>query len=133
MLNPTRTRARDAALVVHIQATSARLRFLCWPHGMLLDVPPGERACPADTLVRRCAGLLGLPPAQVVVDPSFRVDYRPLRRSHIRIWLLQLKTLDPPFVSAATAGGCFVDLLEARRFDRHLLEVLSAAYAHILG
>lgn len=132
-------------LFFHKQRTSARLRFVLYPDGLMapaalaadaaLAPPPGA----VETVVVHPAVLaaasechLGLARGEVRIDPEFRIRGQD-RGEAFTLLLAEFTTIDPPFEAAAAVGGRFVAITEARGLALSEREVLRLAYAHVLG
>ena len=136
-------------ILVHKQKTSARLRFLRFPHGMCAFTPlPALSALEEEGE----AGLGDSPP--VVHHPSawlrtaearLKLDggsLKPEVEFHataqtpdgpVTVQLASLDYVDPPFAEAEAVGGRFVAITEARGCTPVEMELLRRAYTAILG
>jgi hypothetical protein len=129
-------------LCFHKQGTSARTRFVRWPHGMLAFAPlPGE-AIPAEpstlvirphaTVMRAAAGRLGLAEGDLRVETDFVAAFA-APGGMLDIYLLQFATLDPPFAAVEALGGKFIAITEARDVAPAELQLLRQAYEILIG
>ena len=129
-------------LCFHKQSTSARTRFVRWPHGMLAFAPLPAEAIPAEpsalvirphaTVMRAAASRLGLAESDLRVETDFVAAFA-APGGTIDIYLLQFATLDPPFVAVDAQGGKFVAITETRDCDPRELQLLRRAYEIIIG
>ena len=139
----------DTRLVIfHKQATSARLRFLRFGHGLFafgavddeVELLEGEGAAslastvewhPA-TLQRMAEGYLGLEAGSLCMEPEF-YGLVPTSRGVLRLRALALTTIDPPFEAAERIGGRFISITEARGMSALEREALRRVYEHVIG
>lgn len=99
-------------LCFHKQGTSARTRFVRWPHGMLAFAPlPIE----AISVLTEFEGIFVTPQGEIPVQ------------------LVQFTTQDPPFAAVEALGGKFIAITEARDCDPRELQLLRQAYEIIIG
>ncbi len=134
-------------LCFHKQGTSARTRFVRWPHGMLAFEPlpadarlldeksaPGlahVRRHPADVLVD-AAARLGMPADALRAETEFgAVIATP--EGDVPVLLVQFTSLDPPFAEVETHGGKFIAITEARDCGALELALLRKAYEILIG
>ena len=139
----------DMRLVIfHKQATSARLRFLSFSHGLFafgsvdndLEVLPDEGIIPPAptlewhpaTLQRMAEGYLGLDMGALCMEPEF---YGLVHTSKgvLRLRALALQTIDPPFDAAERIGARFISITEARSMNPLEREALRRVYEHVIG
>ncbi|MEW5837833.1 MAG: hypothetical protein AB1717_03255 [Pseudomonadota bacterium] len=140
----------DTRLVIfHKQATSARLRFVCFRHGLfafgatddseleLMD--EDEDAAPRSavewhpaTLQRMAEGYLGLQAGASSMEPEFHAVAR-TNKGFLRLRALALTAIDPPFAAIERIGGRFISITEARSMNALEREALRRVYAHVLG
>jgi hypothetical protein len=128
-------------LCFHKQGTSARTRFVRWPHGMLAFAPlPADstlqksapaRRHPAD-LLRSAAQRLGLPDAALAAMTEFDAALA-TPHGEIPVLLIQFTTLDPPFAAVEALGGKFIAITEARDCPSVELQLLRNAYEILIG
>ena len=128
-------------LCFHKQGTSARTRFVRWPHGMLAfePLPAGAtlqmsalaRRHPAD-LLRDAAQRLGLPNDALAAMTEFEATLA-TPQGDIPVLLVQFATLDPPFAAIEAQGGKFIAITEARNCAPVELELLRKAYEILIG
>jgi hypothetical protein len=133
-------------ILFHKQKTSARTRFLLLASGSVcafapiptlaevMDEPPTQSkvALHPGALVHDAETRLGLPTGSLKVMGDFhaRVD---VADGPLSVYLAGFTTEDPPFAAAATQGGRFIDLPEARMLPPTKLQLLRLAYEHLLG
>lgn len=140
--NPVLVCSQWRLLCFHKQGTSARTRFVRWPHGMLAFAPLPAEAMPAEpsalmirphaTVLREAASRLGVANADLRVETDFVAAFAAASGT-IDIYLLQFATLDPPFEAVAAQGGKFVAITETRDCDPRELQLLRQAYEIIIG
>lgn len=136
-------------ILAHKQKTSARLRFLRFPHGMCAFTPlpavsvvegEGEEAL-RDTppvahhpsaWLRAAEARLGLDGGSLKPEAEFHATVR-TPDGPVTIHLASLDYVDPPFAQAEAAGARFVAITEARGCAPVEMELLRRAYAAILG
>lgn len=132
-------------LLMHKQRTSARLRFLRFPHGVCVFSPLPALSVLEDESVsappvahhpsawlRVVAGRLGLDAGCLKPEPDFHATVQ-TPAGPVAVQLVALETIDPPFSAAAALGGQFVAITEARGCTPVELELLRRAYAVALG
>lgn len=136
-------------IVYHQQATSARLRFLCFaghticgfgplpPLSAVVGAPDMALFDPAVVphpapLIGRMEQQLNLVAGSIAPDGAFlaRVD---VPGGPVTVYAAYLTTIDPPFEAAHAQGGMFIDLTEARDLPPPELELLRRVYSHVLG
>ncbi|TCJ11684.1 hypothetical protein EZJ19_14820 [Parasulfuritortus cantonensis] len=132
-------------LLVHKQRTSARLRFLIFPHGVCAFKPlpalsvveeegegEPEVAYHPNGWLRRTEQALALAPGSLKAEPEFHATVQ-TPGGPISIQLAELDTVDPPFAVAEAVGGRFVAITEARGCTPVEMELLRRAYTAMLG
>ncbi len=131
-------------LCFHKQGTSARTRFVRWPHGMLAFEP-----LPADARLRDEMSALAVRqhPAAVLADAAARLGMSAdaLRaetefeaviatpEGEVPVLLVQFTALDPPFAEVEKHGGKFIAITEARDVGALELALLRKAYEILIG
>ncbi|MDJ0738506.1 MAG: hypothetical protein QNJ91_02255 [Gammaproteobacteria bacterium] len=132
------------AILFHKQSTSARLRFLLFAHDSVCAfgrVPAparmhvDQREHPAlhpAPVVGRLRETYGFEPDTLHAEQGFRVQIEGAD-ARIRIFLVGIDTVDPPFALAETIGGRFIDLTQARGLPPIELQLLRGAYETVLG
>lgn len=131
-------------ILAHKQTTSARVRFLRLPDGVLTPnplpagsiVPAGaeEDAVPTSPapLVRSLEMHLGLPLASLQPAEDFLVPVE-TPEGGVAVLLAVFTAIDPPFAAAERPGGCFVPIIEARGLPAIEQQLLRRAYEYLLG
>lgn len=132
-------------ILAHKHKTSARLRFLQFPHGMCAFQPlptlsvveeEGEGAAPVayhpNAWLREAERLLGLASGALRPEPEFRATVQ-TPAGPVTVQLAELATVDPPFAEAAALGARFIAITEARGSTPVELELLRRAYTALLG
>ncbi len=136
----------DLRLVLaHKQNTSARLRFLRFPHGLCAfdPLPPLSVVAPDDTAdtvlhyhpnawLRVAESHLGLDSGALQPEAEFKATVQ-TPDGPIAVQLATLNTVDPPFALAEALGARFVAITETRDCMAAELELLRRAYAALLG
>lgn len=139
------TDAAPRLLFFHKQKTSARTRFLRFPHGMLgfAALPAGSVLRGADAatpavlphpapLLKEAALRLALPESALRAETEFSaVVDTPVGEASIV--LVECTTLDPPFAQAEAVGGRFIAITEARDCGELELALLRRAYEVLIG
>lgn len=132
-------------LCFHKQGTSARTRFVRWPHGMLAFEPLPADARLLDeneksALTRRhpaavladAAARLGMPAEALRAETEFdAVITTP--EGEVPILLVHFASLDPPFAIVEQHGGRFIAITEARDVSPLELQLLRKAYEILIG
>lgn len=131
-------------LCFHKQGTSARTRFVRWPHGMLAfePLPVGAvlqaeksaltvRRHPADVLTD-AATRLGMPVDSLRAETEFEAVVA-TPKGDVPVILVQFVTLDPPFATVEAHGGKFIAITEARACAPVELQFLRQAYEILIG
>lgn len=131
-------------ILLHKQATSGRVRFLCLPQGVVIPaaLPEGAVLCgedfrppvnphPAAPVIQAAADL-GLDADDIAPEAEFCV-WVETSAGRLPVLLGLFATLDPPFAAAEAAGGKFIALTEARTCTEIEKQLLRLAYEHVLG
>ena len=132
-------------LCCHKQGTSARTRFVRWPHGMLAFEPlPADarlldedeksalaRRHPADVLVD-AATRLGMPADTLRAETEFDAVIA-TEDGEVPVILMHFASLDPPFADIEKLGGRFIAITEARNVSPLELQLLRKAYEILIG
>lgn len=147
---PFRPLQTDASLpprliLYHKQATSARLRFLCLPEGVLafgaLPAPLTlrENAHTAHTIrpmpsawSTRICHELGLDYHALEADQGF-FEELVHRDGTYPVLLARFTSMDPPFALAETLHGRFIEIMDCGRLSAIERELLRRAYIAIQG
>lgn len=126
-------------ILVHKQATSARVRFLCFAHGIcafepLPSLSSFDEETPAPQVMhhpavylRAAEARLGLPEDSLRLEPEFVATVL-TPGEQITVNLAVFSSIDPPFASAQTAGARFIAITEARNLSKVELGLLQYAY-----
>jgi hypothetical protein len=131
-------------ILLHKQATSGRVRFLCWASGVLAFSPLPTLAALRDedyrstlqyhptAVLREAETLLSLNEGSITPEIDFQA-WVDTPSGDIPILLGILQTLDPPFNAASQQNARFIALTDSRglsEVERHLLR---RAYEQVLG
>lgn len=131
-------------LLAHKQKTSARLRFLRLPHGLAAFTPLPESSVlleetgPAPVAhhpaawLRAAEARLGLAAGSLKAEVDFSATVC-APEGPVSVQLASFETIDPPFAEAASLGGRFVAITEARDATPVERELLRRAYTVLLG
>ncbi len=131
-------------ILYHKQATSARTRFVkfsgetVFAFGPVAKLSQLEESSLDNTLVHPAAvmqkteALLGLEAGSLKTESEYQHKVE-VPGGNIHILLANITTMDPPFEIIEQAGGCFIDLTQARGLPQVELELLRHAYELILG
>ncbi|MCB1900716.1 hypothetical protein [Cognatazoarcus halotolerans] len=139
------TSTRSARLILlHKQSTSARVRFLRLPAGILAFMPlPAQaelrderysatvEAHPA-AIVREAETRLGLAEGSIQPEAAFRA-WVDTAEGDVPVLLGVFTTVDPPADAAARLKGRFMPITEARELPEIEQLLLRRAYEHVLG
>ena len=131
-------------ILLHKQATSGRVRFLCsgsslfglgpLPEGAALhadDHTPAILPHPAAPL-REAEIRLGLPEGSLRSEADFQA-WLSTPDGDIAVLLGVFTDIDPPFAAAERHAGRFIALTETRGFGELERQLLRRAYEHVLG
>ncbi|MBI5330228.1 MAG: hypothetical protein HZB71_06385 [Betaproteobacteria bacterium] len=131
-------------LLAHKQKTSARVRFLRFPHGLtafealpplsaVLEDAPESRVEPHPNLYLRGAeARLGLATGSLALEAEFSAQVD-TPDGPIQVRLATFTDIDPPFEAAASLGGRFIAITEARGCAPAELDLLRQAYTVLMG
>ena len=126
-------------ILAHKQSTSARVRFLCFEHGISAfeALPPTstfDEATPAPHVVhhpvvylRAAEARLGLSEGSLKHEPEF-VAYVEAADELIAVCLAVFTSIDPPFAAVESVGARFIAITEARGCSAVELSLLGHAY-----
>jgi len=131
-------------ILMHKQATSGRLRFLCLSSGVVAFKPlPGLSALRDEdysptlqfhptAIVREAEAQLGLAEGTIepVADFQAWVD---TPEGDVPVLLAAFAGIDPPFVAAERVHGRFIAITESRQLSDVERNLLRRAYEHVLG
>lgn len=130
-------------ILAHKQSTSARVRFLCFEHGVCAFHPLPEDSVLDETIaapsvihhpavyLRAAQQRLGLPDGALRHEPEFSA-YVKAPEGLIEVHLVLFKDIDPPFLAAEAVGGHFISITEARGFSETELGLLRIAYSVLI-
>ena len=136
--------AAPRLILVHKQATSGRVRFLCLPAGILAFQPLPELSALRDegysptvhmhpvALVREAELRLGLPEKGLIPDGEFSA-WVDTPAGDVPVLLALFSGIDPPFAVAERCRGRFIALTEARHLSDVERNLLRRVYEHLLG
>lgn len=131
-------------ILLHKQATSGRVRFLCLSSGVIAFKPLPALAALRDedysptvqvhpTAVMREAEIhLGLPEGAIVPEAEFQA-WVDTPEGDVPVLLAAFVGIDPPFAAAERIAGRFIALTEARALSEVERDLLRRAYEHVLG
>jgi len=131
-------------LLLHKQATSGRVRFLCLSSGVVAFKPLPALAALRDedysptiqfhpsAVVREAEIHLGLAEGGVepVADFQAWVD---TPEGDVPVLLAAFAGIDPPFAAAQRIHGRFIAITESRQLSEVERNLLRRAYEHVLG
>lgn len=131
-------------LLAHKQKTSARVRFLRFPHGLCAfealpklstvyeDPPSAQVEMHPSLYLRSAEAALGLDNGGLALEAEFSASVD-TPDGPIRVRLATFATVDPPFEIAERFGGRFIAITEARGGSPAELELLRQAYTALMG
>ena len=131
-------------ILLHKQATSGRVRFLCLSSGVVAFEPLPELSALRDenysptlqfhptAIVREAEIHLGLPEGAIVPEADFQA-WVDTPAGDVPILLAAFVGIDPPFVAAERTHGRFIALTESRQLTDVERNLLRRAYEHVLG
>ena len=130
-------------ILLHKQSSSARTRFLRFPHGLVAFAALSEQSSlrPADdaavrhhpaAVVRDAEERLALPPGSIEAVTDFHAEVD-TPEGMVPVLLAGFTTVDPPFAAAENLGGKFIAITEARGVPAIDLELARRAYEVVLG
>jgi hypothetical protein len=135
-------------LLAHKQKTSARVRFLRFPHGLcafsalpklstvLEDSPVNRVETHPSLYLRGAEALLGLDSGGLALEAEFNASVD-TPDGPIQIRLAAFTSIDPPFEAAEKLGGKFIAITEARgalyKTTPAEMELLRQAYTVLMG
>jgi len=136
---------RQARLILlHKQATSGRLRFLCLSSGVVAFSPLPALAALRDenysptvqihptAIVREAEIHLGLPEGAIEPVPEFHA-WVDTPAGDVPILLAAFTGIDPPFAAAERTSSRFIAITESRQLSEVERGLLRRAYEHVLG
>lgn len=135
-------------LLAHKQKTSARVRFLRFPHGLcafaalptassvLEDAPANRVELHPGLYLRSAETQLGLAAGSLALEAEFNANLA-TPDGPIQVRLATFTSIDPPFDAAENLGGKFIAITEARgdlnKTSPVELELLRQAYSVLMG
>lgn len=131
-------------ILLHKQATSGRVRFLCLDTGVVAFHPlprlsalreenysPTLQFHPA-AIVREAEVHFGLPEGAIVPEADFQA-WVDTPAGDVPVLLAAFTGIDPPFAAAERANSRFIALTESRQLTEIERNLLRRAYEHVLG
>lgn len=131
-------------ILIHKQATSGRVRFLCLSSGVVAFKPLPPLAALRDedyspkiqfhpTLVVREAEIhLGLPEGAIEPVAEFQA-WVDTPEGDVPVLLASFVGIDPPFAAAERTKSRFIAITESRQLSEVERNLLRRAYEHVLG
>lgn len=131
-------------ILLHKQATSGRLRFLCLSSGILAFSPLPDVSALHDedyspkiqfhptVLLREAEIRLGLPEGSIEPIAEFQA-WADTPEGDIPVLLAAFADIDPPFAAAERCHARFIAITESRQLSEIERNLLRRAYEHILG
>jgi hypothetical protein len=131
-------------ILLHKQATSGRLRFLCLSSGVVAFKPLPELAAlraedysptvqfHPTAVVREAEIQLGLPEGAIVPEADFQA-WVDTPEGDVPVLLAAFASIDPPFAVAERTGSRFIAIAEARQLSEVERNLLRRAYEYVLG
>ncbi len=135
-------------ILLHKQATSGRLRFLCLNSGVVPGVVlfaplPAQSVlrdedyastilCHPAALVREAEILLALPEGAIVPEAEFQA-WVDTPEGDVSVLLAAFTGIDPPFAAAERCNGRFIAITESRSLSEVERKLLRRAYEYVLG
>lgn len=131
-------------ILLHKQATSGRVRFLCRAGSVLAFSPLPPLAVLRDeahvaklqfhpgAVVREAEVLLGLDAGAIVPATGFQA-WVDTPQGELPVLLASFAAIDPPFAAAERCGARFIQLTETRPLPDVERLLLRRAYEHALG
>lgn len=135
---------RARLILLHKQATSGRLRFLCLSSGVVAFSPLPALAALRDenysptvqihptAIVREAEIHLGLPEGAIEPVPEFHA-WVDTPAGDVPILLAAFTGIDPPFAAAERTSSRFIAITESRQLSEVERNLLRRAYEHVLG
>jgi hypothetical protein len=131
-------------ILIHKQATSGRLRFLCLNSGILAFSPLPDVSALRDedyspkiqfhptVLIREAEIHLGLPEGAIEPLADFQA-WVDTPEGDVPVLLAAFAGIDPPFAAAERCKARFIAITESRQLSEVERNLLRRAYEHILG
>lgn len=136
--------ASPRLILLHKQATSGRVRFLCLGSGVVAFQPLPVLSALRDesysptlqfhptAIVREAEVHLGLAEGAIVPEADFQA-WVDTPAGDVPVLLAAFSGIDPPFAAAERTGGRFIALTESRHLTEVERNLLRRAYEHVLG
>lgn len=137
-------RLQPRLILLHKQATSGRVRFLCLSSGVVAFAPlPALAAlrdedysptvqCHPTAVVREAEVHLGLPEGAIVPEADFQA-WVDTPEGDVPVLLGAFAGIDPPFAAAERTNSRFIAITESRQLSEVERNLLRRAYEHVLG
>ena len=137
-------RPQPRLILLHKQATSGRVRFLCLPYGVVAFEPLPSLAAMRDedysptvqihptAFIREAEVRLGLPEDAIQAEADFQA-WVDTPAGDVPVLLGAFASVDPPFAAAERARGRFIAITESRALTDVERQLLRRAYEHVLG
>jgi hypothetical protein len=135
-------------LLAHKQKTSARVRFLRFPHGLCAfealpvlssvqeDAPASRVETHPGLYLRSAEAQLGLENGGLALEAEFSASVD-TPGGLLRVRLATFTSIDPPFEAVEKLGGKFIAITEARgelnKISPAEMELLRQAYTVLMG
>lgn len=131
-------------ILLHKQATSGRVRFLCLSSGVVAFSPLPVLAALHDeaysptvqfhptAIIREAEIHLGLPEGAIVPEAEFAA-WVDTPDGDVPVLLAAFAGIDPPFAAAERTGSRFIAITESRSLSDIERDLLRRAYEHVLG
>lgn len=131
-------------ILLHKQKTSARVRFLRLPEGIVAFTPLPAQAALRDedfdakiephpaALVRAAEIHLDLPPDSISAEGEFRA-WVDTPAGDVPVLMAYFNSIDPPFAAAERIGGKFIAMTEARSLPEIERLLLRRVYEYVIG
>jgi len=133
-------------ILVHKQRTSAMIRFVRFPHGIVAPDPLSKLAelmgedeqveeqavvTPPAVLVKIVADLLDLSEDDIALEGGFRAHVD-TPEGAAPVYLGSLTAIDPPYDAVERSGARFIAITDARDLPPTELELLRRAYECVM-
>lgn len=131
-------------ILLHKQATSGRVRFLCFTSGVVAFAPlpalaalreedysPTIQVHPT-AVIREAEIHLGLPEGAIAAEAEFSA-WVDTPAGDVPVLLAAFTGIDPPFAAAERTRSRFIAITESRQLTEVERSLLRRAYEHVLG
>ena len=137
-------RLQPRLILLHKQATSGRVRFLCLSSGVVAFAPLPALAALRDedysptvqfhptAVMREAEAHLGLPEGAIVPEADFQA-WVDTPDGDVPVLLGAFAGIDPPFAAAERTNSRFIAITESRQLSEVERNLLRRAYEHVLG